>query len=157
MARWPNDGMTKLPIDEEPETDGTRYARWGNESDLWLYGYWYWDWADAYEKVAGIDDSGKITLAPPTNGYGFRLNMGYAVNALSEIDQVGEWHLDTANNRIHYLPPDDFDPEQCMLSSYSTAIIAEDCQNLQIRDITIEYVRGDAGEVLWLAQKCSSP
>ncbi len=66
------------------------------------------------------------------------------MNALCELDVPGEWHLDTEKNIVHYLPPAGFNPEKCMLSSYGTVIIAENCPNLQIRDIRIEYVRGDA-------------
>ena len=52
MARWPNDTLTVLPINSAPKQADPRFARWAKEKDLWLYGYWHWDWADAYEKVA---------------------------------------------------------------------------------------------------------
>jgi len=144
LARWPNDTLVRLPVETAPETPDPRFARWAKEKDLWLYGYWGRDWADAYEKVAGIDAAGRISLVPPTNRFGFGRGMGFAVNALSEIDQPGEWHLDTERGLIHYLPPADFDPDQCMLSSYGTAIAADTCDDLQIRDLKVTYVRGDA-------------
>jgi hypothetical protein len=144
MARWPNDTLVKLPVETAPEKPDPRFARWAKEKDLWLYGYWGRDWADAYEKVAGIDEAGRISLVPPTNRYGFQRGMGCAVNALCEMDQPGEWHLDTRKGVIHYLPPTDFDPDQCVLSSYGTAIVADNCDDLQIRDLKVDYVRGDA-------------
>jgi len=144
MARWPNDRLTHLPVDTLPEKPDSRYNRWAKESDLWLYGYWHYEWADAYEKVAAIDPSGRITLEPPTNRYGFNLKLGCAVNALCEVDQAGEWHLDSKNGLIHYLPHEEFDPQQSRLSVFGTTISAENCPGLQIRDLVIEYVRGDA-------------
>ena len=144
MARWPNEKLNKLPINANPAKPDPRFAKWAREKDLWLYGYWYWDWADAYEKVASIDKAGKITLAPPTNRYGFRRNMGCAINALCELDRPGEWYLDTAGGRIYYLPPANFDPSQCILSSFGEIIDAENCPGLQLRDIKIQYVRGNA-------------
>lgn len=144
MARWPNDKLVKLAVNSTPKKADARLARWAKEKDLWLYGYWYNDWADAYEKVANIDENGKISLAPPINCYGLRRKQGCAVNALCELDQPGEWHLDTAQNLIHYLPPENFDSKQCTLSSFGTVISAENCADLQIRHLKVEYVRGDA-------------
>jgi len=144
MARWPNDKLTKLPINSVPKDADARFARWAKEKDLWLYGYWHWDWADAYEKVESIDEAGKISLVPPTNRHGFRRKLGCAVNALCELDQPGEWHLDSKKGLIHYLPPNDFNPKECTLSSYNTTIAADNCDDLQIRDLEITYVRGDA-------------
>jgi len=144
MARWPNDKLIQLPVDTLPEKPDSRYSKWAKESELWLYGYWNYEWADAYEKVASIEKSGRITLEPPTNRYGFDLKLGCAVNALCEVDQVGEWHLDPKKGLIHYLPPAEFDPRQSRLSVFGTALTAENCPGLQIRDLVIEYVRGDA-------------
>jgi len=144
LARWPNDRMTKLPVIEPPPQPDPRYARWALEKELWLYGYWKWDWADAYEKVAHIEPSGRIILAPPVNGYGFELNQGFALNALCELDVPGEWHLDTKHNRIHFLPPENFRPDQAILSCFGTVIAAENCAALQIRDVRVTYARGDA-------------
>jgi hypothetical protein len=143
MARWPNEGMTRIPIDEVPETELERYQRWAKETELWLHGYWWREWADSYEKVASIEANGTIRLVPPTSGI-FEMRMGWAVNALCELDRPGEWHLDTAQNRVFYWPPEDFDPEQCILSTFNTAIHAKASRHLQIRDLSIEFVRGDA-------------
>ncbi len=144
MARWPNHGLTRLPVNEKPQTHDPRYQKWAKEQNLWLYGYWDWDWADAYEKVASIDASGTITLEPPVNRYGFRKKLGCAINALCELDWPGEWYLDTKNNRVYFLPPEKFEPGKCILSSFGTILSAEDCPGLQIRDMVIDYVRGDA-------------
>lgn len=144
MARWPDEGFAVIPVDTVPQQEADRYRRWAREPNLWLYGYWHYDWADAYEKIASIDDEGRIRLEPPTNRYGFGLNQGRAVNALCELDQVGEWYLDVAGNRVVYLPPDDFDPQHCVLSVHGTVIDAEACAHLQFRDLAIRFVRGDA-------------
>jgi hypothetical protein len=147
MARWPDDSLTWLPVGVDPEIRDERYTRWAAESDLWLYGYWYWDWADAYEKVAAVSPAGQITPEPPVNRYGFKRNIGCVVNALSELDQPGEWHIDAKNNLIHYLPPEGFNPALTILSTYAGPVIsATGVNNLQIRDLVIEYIRGDALE-----------
>ncbi|EDM29459.1 hypothetical protein LNTAR_16953 [Lentisphaera araneosa HTCC2155] len=144
LARWPNDKTTKLPINKKPKKANPYFKRWNNESDLWLHGYFGVHWADTYQKFERVHRDGKITVVPPDHPFGFKLGDGQVVNALCELDQPGEWHFDSKNNLIHYLPPSGFDPTQCVLSSFGTPIIAKDCDNLQIRDLNINYTRGDA-------------
>ena len=125
VARGPNAGF--LRIADVTVKDGTKgYDRegsktgiftyqgdlpgkWAAEPDLLLYGYWFWDWADSYERVAGIDpDKRMITLAKPWHTYGFRIGAPfYAYNALSELDAPGEWYLDRTNGRALIYPPSD--------------------------------------------------
>jgi len=84
-----------------------RPSRWTTEPELWIYGYYFWSWADSYEKVAGIDAAKKeITLAPPYHGYGYRAGQPFcAINALSELDEPGEFVLHAAARRLYWLPP----------------------------------------------------
>ena len=126
LARWPNDGFVKtgevpgpltLPAwDRRPGApegrfrfEGDRPARWVNEADAWLYGYWFWDWADSYEKVERIDlERREMTLAKPWHGYGYREGQRYyAVNLLSELDAPGEWYLDRTRGRVYLFPKGD--------------------------------------------------
>ncbi|NQV31164.1 MAG: hypothetical protein HQ515_00635, partial [Phycisphaeraceae bacterium] len=71
LARWPNEGFVRV-VDVKGETPmtthgiaGTRegkftYAEdrpnaWAAEQDIWLHGYWFWDWSDSFERVAALD------------------------------------------------------------------------------------------------------
>jgi hypothetical protein len=74
-----------------------------------LYGYWFHDWADSYERVASIDTNAPtITLAPPYANYGYRKGQRfYAVNLLSEISRPGEWYLDRSTGILYLYPPAD--------------------------------------------------
>ena len=125
LARGPNEGF--LHISQVAVKDGTkgydregsktgkfycdsdRLRRWANEPDLLLYGYWFWDWADSYERVASVDPERRlITLAQPWHTYGFSVGAPfYAVNALSEMDLPGEWYLDRSGGRVLLYPPSD--------------------------------------------------
>lgn len=124
LARWPNEGFVKTgrvpgPLtltawDRRPGTpegrfqfEGDRPARWLNEPDAWLYGYWFWDWADSYEKIQSIDLAKKeITLAQPWHNYGYREGQRYhAINLLCELDQPGEWYLDRKSQKLFLFPP----------------------------------------------------
>jgi hypothetical protein len=126
LARWPNEGFVKtgpvagpltLPAwDRKPGTpegrfrfDDDRPARWVGEPDAWLHGYWFWDWADSYEKIERIiPEQREITLAQPWHRYGYREGQRfYAVNLLCELDAPGEWYLDRARGRLLVYPKTD--------------------------------------------------
>ncbi|MFO1489885.1 MAG: right-handed parallel beta-helix repeat-containing protein [Kiritimatiellia bacterium] len=83
--------------------DTDRLARWTAEPDAWLYGYWFWDWADSYEKVAAVDPAARlITLEAPFHTYGYRPKQPFhAINLLAELDAPGEWYADRAHGRLH--------------------------------------------------------
>lgn len=133
LARWPNEGFTTLrdvviPEDQKIEIwgltgskigqfgyEGDRPERWLKEGDAWLYGYWFWSWADSYERIASIDTAKhQITLAPPPSTYGYRNGQPYyAVNVLAEIDMPGEWYLDRSSMMLYFWPPSD--PSQAVI------------------------------------------
>lgn len=124
-SRWPNHGWVSLsaahgtnPVlshgrptgamaDGIIGYEGDRPARWTNEPALLLHGYWHHRWADSYEHVAAIrPDARRIELAPPCHNYGFKpAGLWAAANAVSEIDQPGEWALLPDARRIVALPP----------------------------------------------------
>ena len=70
LARWPNDGFAKIAATRTaPETStAASSASWKtvsttrrparaveNTGDIWVHGYWAWDWANSYEQIASID------------------------------------------------------------------------------------------------------
>ena len=138
LARWPNRGYASIHDivvhDGKPihgpagsktgrfQYEGHRPERWLKENDAWLYGYWFWGWADSYERIASIDPAKQeIALTPPFSTYGYRKGQPfYAVNMLAEIDMPGEWYLDRANSVLYFWPPSD--PDRAVLSSFPSTI-----------------------------------
>src|ERR1051325_3447076 len=78
LARWPNDGefakIAGYPAASDHKDEhggklgelpggflyaGDRPRRWQDTSDLWVHGYWAYDWANSYEKVASLDEIGR--------------------------------------------------------------------------------------------------
>jgi hypothetical protein len=110
--------------------DGDRPRRWVNEPDLLLYGYWFWDWADSYERVATVDPEQRlITLARPWHTYGFSVGAPfYAVNALSELDVPGEWFLDRTGLKVLLYPPSDPRKATIEMSGFDAPMV--DLQNV---------------------------
>src|SRR4051812_36361628 len=86
---------------------GDRPAQWQDSTNIWVHGYWAWDWANSYEKVASIDKQKHlIKTAAPYGVYGFRKGQRfYFLNILEELDQPGEWFLDRENGILYFWPP----------------------------------------------------
>jgi hypothetical protein len=118
-ARWPNEGFVRTGKVIEPgsmlesrgaifEYDGDRPARWKQAHDVWLYGYWYYDWADNAIGVTSIDPATHRSSTAHTSPYGMQAGQPYyAYNLLEEIDVPGEWYLDRANGILYLYPPSD--------------------------------------------------
>lgn len=127
--------------------EGARPARWVDEPELLLYGYWFWDWADSYERVAGIDPQTRlITLAEPWHHYGFSVGAPfYAINALSELDAPGEWYLDRGSKRLFFYPPSDPNDATLELSLLAAPMLQLDnASHVWFEGLTWELGSGDA-------------
>lgn len=125
ISRWPNEGFARIADVSVKDGhsmhgrtgsktgrftyEGDRPARWTEERAVLLYGYWFFDWADSYERVASINvEQREFVLDPPYCNYGYRPGAPYyALNLLSEIDQPGEWYLDRATRLLYFYPPSD--------------------------------------------------
>ncbi len=112
LARWPNDGWATigdtLPGSRETAFvyEGDRPRRWVQRQDVWLHGYWTWDWADSYTRVAAIDTNRRtITTAAPHGVYGYTPGKRfYALNVLEafagEDEELGITEL-SRRLRLH--------------------------------------------------------
>lgn len=163
MARYPNEGVLYTADVAEPDGhtihgltgsktgriryDGDRPARWKGEPDAMLYGYWFFDWADSYERIAGIDtEKCEIELMKPYHSYGYRKGARYyAVNILSEIDMPGEWYLDRQNLTLYFYPPSDPAQADIALSLLASPMVhMQDASHVRFEGLTWELGTGDA-------------
>ena len=155
-ARWPNEGFVRTRTVAEPgsaaenrgavfEYEGDRPARWLQARDIWLYGYWYYDWADNAIAVAGIDPAAHQIRTVHTSAYGMRENQPYyAFNLLEEIDVPGEWYLDRESALLYFLPPADPSAATIEVSTVAEPLLEmEDVSNAFIQGLTFELGAGD--------------
>ncbi len=166
LARWPNEGFVKTGEVLGTDTfkvwnriDGCRDGkfkfvddrptRWTDEPDVRLYGYWFWDWYEEYQRVASIDAQARtFTLAKPYSNYGYRKDQRYfAVNVLRELDRPGEWYLDRRTSIVYWLPPEGVDPAKAstVLSVFAKPIVVmKDVSHVTMLGLTFQESRGDA-------------
>jgi hypothetical protein len=164
IARWPNEGFVHVAgvTDEEPvdvrgtkgskapkfiydeKELGDRPQRWAQEQDLWIHGWWFWDWAEGRQPLESIDTVNHlITMKPPLHPYGYRKGQWwYAYNALCEIDTPGEWFLDRTAGLLYFWPPSPLTKSTATVSVLPSLITMADCTDVTLRGLTLEATRG---------------
>ena len=113
LARWPNDGFAQIATTPDGEKGSTftlphpNLQAWQAEPHLLATGYWFHNWADATIPVQAINPATQlVALAGTTPPYGIKAgNRVFIQNALAELDQSGEWYLDTATGTLYVWPP----------------------------------------------------
>ncbi|MEI2725810.1 MAG: right-handed parallel beta-helix repeat-containing protein [Verrucomicrobiota bacterium] len=174
LARWPNEGefakIAGYPAGQKDEhggqlgelTGGFNYSgdrprRWRDTSDLWIHGYWAYDWANSYEKVASLDvEQRLVKTLPPYGHYGFRKDQRvHFLNVLEELDQPGEWFLDRRSGVLYFWPPPIKNPAagtyraaETLLSLLDQPLLKlADVSNLTFRGLILEATRANAIEI----------
>jgi len=173
LARWPNEGQWEqiagFPAEHAQGDDhggkigqlsagfhygGDRPNRWRDTSNVWVHGYWSWDWANSYERVAQLDREHRlIVTAPPHGQYGFRVGQRFHfLNVLEELDVPGEWFLDRAAGKLYFWPPADAaggaDGAEALLSLLDEPLVRlSDVSYLTLEGLTLEASRGNAVEI----------
>jgi hypothetical protein len=179
LARWPNEGefaqIAGYPASSDQKDEhggklgelpggflyaGDRPRRWQDTSELWVHGYWAYDWANSYEKVASLDaDQRLVKTAPPYGHYGFRKDQRvYFLNVLEELDQPGEWLLDRKSGILYFWPPESGGSQQgkrnaaaaleTVLSLLDQPLLKlTDVSHVTFREVVIEATRGNAVEI----------
>ena len=170
LARWPNEGSFEQ-IAGSPEAskhkdehggtlgkledgffyNGDRPRQWQDLSVLWVHGYWAWDWANSYERVASLDPRLRLIKTSPPHGlYGFRKGQRfYFLNVLEELDQPGEWFLDADYGMIYFWPPRALgDDTEVLLSLLEQPLVKlTGVSDVTVRGLILEATRGNAVEI----------
>lgn len=161
LARYPNSGY--LSIDdvltpEGPATSGqartqdgkfvcadSRLARWVGEEEIWLHGFWFWDWADERIPLGTLDSSAHTISLKARPGRTYELRKGqwfYAENVLSELDSPGEWYLDRATSVLYFWPPAPLASNTTVLSIVRDPVQVLNAAHLSFEGLLIEAGRG---------------
>ena len=161
IAGWPDVGGAKNEwgnavgkLEEGFTYTGDRPRAWKDTSDLWVHGYWSWDWANSYERVAVLDlDHHLIKTAPPYGLYSFRKGQRfYFLNVLEELDQSGEWLLDRGAGVLYFWPPrqeprPSAAPEALLSLTDAPLLRLTDVSHVTFHGLILEATRSSAVEI----------
>lgn len=181
VARWPNHGYEKVdkivrsgsapafhsPLSNHHEIHsgpayvpgvfkyrGDRPEQWLKASEVWLEGYWVYDWADDCMLISSIDPPNKlITLsAPHAYGMGGKLGEGdrfIALNLLEEIDQPGEYYIDVYTGMLYFYPPEHLRDQRIVVSLLGTPLIVlSQASYVAIQGLIFEDARSNGIEIV---------
>ena len=124
--------------------DGDRPKRWSSENEIYLHGYWTWDWSDGFQKVKSIDTVAReITLQEPHHHYGYTKNQRYYfLNILEELDTPGEWYIDRTHGLLYFWPPESITQGSTSVSLLEEPVVTLDSTSfVTVAGFTIEEGR----------------
>lgn len=176
LARWPNQGqfatIEGYPAASDSKDDhggnlgalaggfiysGQRPRNWHETENLWVHGYWAYDWANSYEKVAVLDLEQRLVKTTAPHGlYGFRKGQRfYFLNVLEELDQPGEWFLERSTGVLYFWPPEKeaqqkekrTEPEIILSLLGEPLLKLSGVSNVTFRGLTLEATRANAVEI----------
>jgi len=130
------------------EYDGDRPSRWAKARELWLNGYWCFDWYDETIKVKSVDpEKRQITFATPhLYGVDKRPNRRwYAVNLLEELTSPGEYYIDRESGLLYFRPPSELSRARIVVSSLQAPIVQlRGASHVTLQGLIFETTQGTA-------------
>ena len=171
IARWPNEGYARVAGFPEPDGydthrkanyqkgtfcySGDRPSRWLEEKEIWLHGYWYFEYSKDHVKLAGINPGEHSISVHPDIRWWKKYPLYsvpildnapyYAYNILGELDVPGEWYIDRDTGHLYFYPPQDINNSEVIVSTLDAPIFKlENASNVVLFGLTIECTRHDA-------------
>lgn len=136
-----------------PETDiyridadlAQRVSGWKNLNDVWMFGYWKYDWADASSPIGYFNAETREISPKFVSKYGTKADAPYYFfNIPEELTKEGEWYLDRENGLLCLWKSADFDNAKIDLSLSLKTIIDSEADYVTFDGITVKGTRGDA-------------
>jgi len=174
LARYPNEGYVKIhnvidPGGNPREYDGDiekaaveltkdatfqfnddRPLQWTNHGDIWMYGYWLWDWADGNLRMKSIDASNHSITTDGASYYSMRADQRYYYyNILEELDAPGEWYLDRQEGILYFYPPGPLESAHAELSLLvAPLVLLQNTNHVTFSHLTFEVSRGAGVQII---------
>ena len=123
-----------------------RLKEWKSLEGIWIYGYFYHDWADSSSPVDHFDLEHRSIFPAWVSRYGARKGGLYRfLNVLDELDSPGEWYLDRASGMLYIYPPEEMDSAVIELTVSQKSLLSIcGAHHLVFDGLTLQGARSDA-------------
>lgn len=169
LARYPDEGflytgevlatgidISTPDINGNPATDkykissdlAQRIAGWENTEDVWMYGYWKYDWADGSSPIGSFNKD-ECTLSPAYRSFfGTKEDAPYYFyNCLEELTSEGEWYLDREKGLLSVYAPENRDTATYNLSLSLSPAVVLNSDYVTLRNLTVKGSRHNGIEI----------
>lgn len=121
-----------------------RISGWKNLEDVWMFGYWKYDWADASTPIGSFDKD-TCELSPRfVSLYGTKTDAPYYFfNVLEELSAPGEWYLDREKGLLCMWEPENKDNAEIILSLSLNPVINSEADYITFDGLTVKGTRSD--------------
>ena len=147
------DNFSSFVLDDAASATALRTALDdASEGELWLHGYWKFDWRDTFVNINSVaptaGNASRFTFnadpkTPPqypfTNGCRF-----YGVNSLAFLDAPGEYYINRPKGELYFLPVTPLTASSDVVVSHlETVVDATNAVNVRFEKLTISDSRGN--------------
>lgn len=169
LARYPDEGFlytgevlaTGIDTDARdengnPATDkyrisedlAKRIAGWEDKENVWMYGYFRYDWADGSSPIGSFNESEK-TLSPKYRSFfGTKEDAPYYFyNCLEELTTAGEWYLDRETGLLCVYAPENREAATYNLSLSLSPVLTINADYITLDNLTIKGARNNGIEL----------
>ncbi|AMA59747.1 hypothetical protein BCCGELA001_28120 [Bradyrhizobium sp. CCGE-LA001] len=142
-ARWPTSGYEQHPRIEPFGTDGTvsvalmnAPAHLADERDVWVAGYWGWNWWYEFSPVRSLNSTHLILAKPAAP---VRASARFAlVNVAAGLDAPGKFYIDKADARIYVVASSNEAKDTPSIPVVDTLIRITKAENITFENIAFE-------------------
>jgi len=122
-----------------------RIHSWQTLDDVWMFGYFKYDWADSSSLIGDFDYQNKTISPKYVSMFGAKQDAPYYFfNILEELDTENEWYLDRESGMIYLYPSDDFENSTVDLSLTTKNIVDGQADHITFDGLTFKGTRSDA-------------
>ena len=143
-----SNGEPAFDIYKVDNTLASRIDTWQNLNDVWMYGFWQYDWADGSTTIHSFDSENNYLTTSYQSFFGAKEGADYFFyNCLEELDMAGEWFLDRENGLVCIYKPNNFENSFINLSISQSSVISINSNHITLKDITLMGSRGNGIEI----------
>lgn len=148
VPNWESIRNPESDVYEVSKKLAKRINGWETLDDVWMFGFWKYDWADASTLIGSFDYKERELSPKFVSMYGTKKDAPYYFfNVFEELDAEGEWYLDRDSGIIYLYPGDDFSSATVDLTLTTKPIIKANADYLIFSGLTVKGTRGDAVNV----------
>ena len=121
-----------------------RIGSWENLDEVWMFGYWKYDWADASSPIGEFNPDTRELTPKFVSLYGTKKDAPYYFyNVLEELTTEGEWYLERENGLLCMWKPENFKEVEIDLSLSLQPVINSEADYITFDGFTVKGTRSD--------------